>query len=142
MVLSPDAGSILMVDKDNLYLYMIDGSSGTVQASIDISYLDRKAVDELVGRYAFRLQDAWDGQLLVLPDGKSLHVYNNRGEEIAVIETNLENGDVEVIIQGEQNDIDEFLELTRKGNRFIRVDNIQLKMLPVVEGEKKFTYHW
>ena len=56
--------------------------------------------------------------------------------------TNLENGDVEVIIQGEQKDIDEFLELTRKGNRFIRVDNIQLKMLPVVEGEKKFTYHW
>ncbi|MDO4194452.1 MAG: acylphosphatase [Erysipelotrichaceae bacterium] len=56
--------------------------------------------------------------------------------------TNLENGDVEVVIQGEQKDIDEFLELTRKGNRFIRVDNIQLKMLPVVEGEKKFTYHW
>ena len=56
--------------------------------------------------------------------------------------TNLENGDVEVIIQGEQKDIDEFLELTRKGNRFIRVDNIQLKMLPVVEGEKKFTYRW
>ncbi|MDO5121850.1 MAG: acylphosphatase [Erysipelotrichaceae bacterium] len=56
--------------------------------------------------------------------------------------TNLENGDVEVIIQGEQKDIDEFLELTRKGNRFIRVDNIQLKMLPVVEGEKKFTSHW
>ena len=56
--------------------------------------------------------------------------------------TNLENGDVEVIIQGEQKDIDEFLELTRKGNRFIRVDNIQLNMLPVVEGEKKFTYHW
>lgn len=56
--------------------------------------------------------------------------------------TNLENGDVEVIIQGEQKDIDEFLELTRKGNRFIRVDNIQLKMLPVIEGEKKFTYHW
>ncbi len=55
---------------------------------------------------------------------------------------NLENGDVEVTIQGEQKDIDEFLELTRKGNRFIRVDNIRLKLLPVVEGEKKFTYCW
>lgn len=55
---------------------------------------------------------------------------------------NLENGDVEVTVQGEQPDIDRFMELTRKGNRFIRVDRIELTELPVNANEKKFSYRW
>ena len=56
--------------------------------------------------------------------------------------SNLENGDVRVIIQGSQPDIDHFLELTRKGNRFIRVDHISVKEIPVVKDEKKFVYRF
>lgn len=56
--------------------------------------------------------------------------------------SNLDNGDVRVIVQGSKPDIDRFLELTRKGNRFIRVDRITVRELPVVMDEKKFTYHF
>ncbi len=56
--------------------------------------------------------------------------------------SNLPNGDVKVIIQGSKPDIDRFLELTRKGNRFIRVDSITVTELPVVKDEKKFIYRF
>ena len=53
---------------------------------------------------------------------------------------NLENGMVEMYVQGEEDKIDEFLAEIEKGNRFIRVDNISVKPSQVVEGEKRFSY--
>jgi acylphosphatase len=54
--------------------------------------------------------------------------------------TNLDNGLVEIYVQGEQEKIDTFLERIQQGNRFIRVDNISCKEVPVVPGEKRFGY--
>lgn len=54
---------------------------------------------------------------------------------------NLPNGTmVEIFVQGEDTDIDRFLEDVEKGDRFIRVDNITLKPTALVEGEKRFSY--
>lgn len=53
---------------------------------------------------------------------------------------NLSNGMVEVFVQGEEAQIDEFFEAVRKGNRFIKVSDITTKEVPVVEGEKHFAY--
>lgn len=53
---------------------------------------------------------------------------------------NLDNGMVEIYVQGEQALIDSFLEKVSQGNRFIRVDDISVKEVPVVEGEKHFSY--
>lgn len=55
---------------------------------------------------------------------------------------NLENGMVQVFIQGEENLIDEFLEIIKQGNRFIRIDDYSLKEIPVIEGEAHFSYDW
>ena len=55
---------------------------------------------------------------------------------------NLDNGMVEIYIQGEQEVIDAFLEKVSQGNRFIRVDDMSVKEVPVVEGEKHFSYGW
>jgi acylphosphatase len=49
---------------------------------------------------------------------------------------------VEIYIQGEQELIDAFLEKVSQGNRFIRVDDMSVKEVPVVEGEKHFSYGW
>lgn len=53
---------------------------------------------------------------------------------------NLNNGMVEIQIQGEETKIDEFLVTVRKGNQFIRVDDMSVKSIPVVENEKRFGY--
>ena len=53
---------------------------------------------------------------------------------------NLANGMVEIFVQGEDSDIDKFLEEIEKGDRFIRVDNISVKPTALVEGENRFTY--
>ena len=53
---------------------------------------------------------------------------------------NLDNGDVQVTVQGPQNDIDEFFVAVSKGNRFIKIRDITYTELGVVEGEKKFKY--
>jgi acylphosphatase len=54
---------------------------------------------------------------------------------------NLPNGTmVEIFVQGEDTDIDRFLEDVEKGDRFIRVDNITTKPTALVEGEKRFSY--
>ena len=55
---------------------------------------------------------------------------------------NLDNGMVEIYIQGEQELIDAFLKKVSQGNRFIRVDDMSVKEVPVVEGEKHFSYGW
>ena len=53
---------------------------------------------------------------------------------------NLYNGMVEIFVQGEDQKIDSFLQEVQEGNRFIRVDNMSVKPVAVVEGEKKFSY--
>ena len=53
---------------------------------------------------------------------------------------NLNNGMVEIQIQGEEAKIDEFLVTVRQGNQFIRVDDMSVKSIPVVENEKRFVY--
>ena len=54
--------------------------------------------------------------------------------------TNLENGMVEIFVQGEENNLDIFFKKIREGNRFIVVEDMTLKEIPVVENEKRFTY--
>ncbi|MDD6229779.1 MAG: acylphosphatase [Lactimicrobium massiliense] len=54
--------------------------------------------------------------------------------------TNLPNGLVEIFIQGEQDRIDSFLEAVQAGNQFIRVDDMSIKEVPAVPGEKRFGY--
>ena len=53
---------------------------------------------------------------------------------------NMSNGMVEVFVQGEENQIDDFLQAVRKGTRFVKVTDMTEKEVPVVENEKRFTY--
>ena len=55
---------------------------------------------------------------------------------------NLDNGMVEIYIQGAPELIDQFLDTIQQGNRWIRVDDISVKEVPVVEGETHFSYGW
>ncbi len=55
---------------------------------------------------------------------------------------NMENGLVELFIQGEEEDINKFLDTVQKGDRFIRVDNISVKKIAVDPKEKKFRYEF
>jgi len=55
---------------------------------------------------------------------------------------NMENGLVELFIQGEEEDINRFLDAVQKGDRFIRVDNISVKKIAVDPKEKKFRYEF
>lgn len=53
---------------------------------------------------------------------------------------NLLNGMVEIFIQGEQEKIDDFLRVIQEGNFFIRVDNMSIKRVDIIENEREFTY--
>ncbi len=53
---------------------------------------------------------------------------------------NLSNGMVEIFVQGEQNQIDDFLKRVQEGDRFIVVEDMSIKECNVVEGEKRFAY--
>lgn len=55
---------------------------------------------------------------------------------------NLDNGMVEIYVQGEPALIDSFLERVNEGSRFIRVDDMSVKEVPVVADEKHFSYEW
>ncbi|MBU5455112.1 acylphosphatase [Caproiciproducens sp. MSJ-32] len=52
---------------------------------------------------------------------------------------NLYNGDVEIEVQGDIDRLEKFIELIKEGNRFIRVDNLDIKEIDINEKEKKFT---
>lgn len=51
---------------------------------------------------------------------------------------NMDNGMVELQVQGESEAFNKFISIIKKGNMFIRVDDISLKKLPVNLDEKKF----
>lgn len=55
---------------------------------------------------------------------------------------NLENGMVEIYIQGEDSAINLFLMDVQNGDGYIRVDDIHVKEVPVIKDEKEFAYHW
>lgn len=49
---------------------------------------------------------------------------------------NLDNGDVELMIQGDNVDI--FLKQSLKNDRFVRIDDYHIKEIETVENEKSF----
>ncbi len=49
---------------------------------------------------------------------------------------NLDNGNVEVEIQGEEKNIDELIKTLRMGNQFIKVDEYFLKEIPLKDEDK------
>lgn len=51
---------------------------------------------------------------------------------------NMSNGMVELQIQGSEEVLDKFLSLIKSGNRFIRVDDISIKKIPLLQEEKGF----
>ena len=68
------------------------------------------------------------------------------GENLTGSVRNMDNGMVEIFIQGEPDGIDRFLTTIQNGNRWIRVDDITIKEIPVDPSEKKFktsySYGW
>lgn len=56
--------------------------------------------------------------------------------------TNLENGTVEIFVQGEEENINLFLVRILKGNRFITIDDYVIKELQVDEKERSFKIGW
>lgn len=55
---------------------------------------------------------------------------------------NMENGMVEIFVQGEEAAIDEFIAIIKAGNMFIKVEDYTLKALPIDPNEKKFHYNY
>ena len=51
---------------------------------------------------------------------------------------NLDNGMVEIEVQGTEENIKIFVETIRKGNFFIRVNNLSQKKIDIKDSEKKF----
>ena len=53
---------------------------------------------------------------------------------------NMSNGNVEIFVQGDPNNIDYFINIIEKGNMFINVEEYQIKAMPVILDEKEFSY--
>ena len=51
---------------------------------------------------------------------------------------NMSNGMVDIYVQGEEDNINTFLDKVKEGIGFIRVDDMRVKQVPVVEGEREF----
>ena len=52
---------------------------------------------------------------------------------------NMDNGMVEMEVQGEEKEIEKFIKTIKKGNRFIRVDELYQKRIDVLPQERTFT---
>lgn len=52
---------------------------------------------------------------------------------------NLMNGNVEIEVQGLETNVLSFVSEIKKGNGFAKVSDIDLNILPVLDGEKKFS---
>lgn len=50
---------------------------------------------------------------------------------------NLYNGDVEIEFQGKEENVKKYISILEKGNQFSRVENIDLKEIPII-SEKVF----
>lgn len=51
---------------------------------------------------------------------------------------NMNNGLVEIQVQGDPDQFDSFIKEIQTGNRFIKIDSISVKEIPIIEKEKKF----
>lgn len=51
---------------------------------------------------------------------------------------NMANGMVDIYVQGEEENINAFLDKIKEGIGFIRVDDMRVKQVPVVESEREF----
>lgn len=51
---------------------------------------------------------------------------------------NMLNGMVEVQIQGDEQSLETFIREIKNGNRFIKVENISIKEIDLLKGEKNF----
>lgn len=51
---------------------------------------------------------------------------------------NLDNGDVEIEVQGEKEKLDSFISKIKAGNRFIKISNLNISQISLIENEKKF----
>lgn len=51
---------------------------------------------------------------------------------------NMDNGMVEVEVQGSEDNIQKFISVIKKGNTFIRVDDFSMKQIDVITADKKF----
>ena len=54
--------------------------------------------------------------------------------------SNLDNGNVEILIQGERSAINTFIDRILAGDRFIHITDYHIKEVPVDPGLKDFTY--
>ena len=52
---------------------------------------------------------------------------------------NMDNGMVELEVQGSDESIEKFIRTIKKGNRFIRVDELYQKKIPIIQTERTFT---
>ncbi|MDU2264977.1 acylphosphatase [Clostridium celatum] len=52
---------------------------------------------------------------------------------------NMDNGMVELEVQGSDESIEKFIRTIKKGNRFIRVDELYQKKIPIIPNERTFT---
>ena len=55
---------------------------------------------------------------------------------------NLINGNVVIEIQGLENNVLSFISEIKRGNGFARVSDINLNVLPVLDGEKNFSIRY
>ncbi|MCI5772981.1 MAG: acylphosphatase [Erysipelotrichaceae bacterium] len=55
---------------------------------------------------------------------------------------NMDNGMVELFIQGLPANIDKFIAIIKQGNMFIKVDDYMIKPMPIIPNEKQFKYHY
>lgn len=52
---------------------------------------------------------------------------------------NMENGMVEMEVQGDDSSITKYIKDIKKGNRFIRVDELYQKKIEILPNERTFT---
>ena len=52
---------------------------------------------------------------------------------------NMDNGMVEMEVQGEESSIEKFIRNIKKGNKFIRVDELSQKKIKLLSEERTFT---
>ena len=55
---------------------------------------------------------------------------------------NLDNGMVEIYVQGDESLINQFFSKIYAGNNWIRVDDITSKSVPIEKEETTFEYNW
>ena len=55
---------------------------------------------------------------------------------------NMENGNVEMEIQGEDSDINHVLSVLKEGNMFIQVHDYAIKEISCIKEDKRFVIHY